>query len=540
MGGVEKIKKGTVGMSLSVKFCGAAQSVTGSCLLFETPKARFLVDCGMFQGAKTLKALNYRAFPFSPRQLDFVLLTHAHIDHSGLIPKLIGDGFRGPVFATKPTVDLCGCMLRDSGFIQEMEVATLNRRNAMRGRPEVEPIYTAADAENAMSAFRAVPYEQWIEPAQGVRARFWNAGHILGSSSIEIEIDDARAPLRVLVSGDLGPDAKLFHEDPRAPKGFDYVICEATYGDTERPRITIEGRRAKLADIAKRAHAAGGPLIVPAFAVERAQELIVDLVTLMNEGAAPPAPIFLDSPLAIRATEIFVEHSAALTEAPDFRALMRSPHLRMAETVAESKAIHRIKGFHVVVAASGMCDAGRIRHHLRHWLWNVRATVLLVGYQAQGTLGRLLQDGASAVRIWGEEVRVGARIEILDDYSAHADREETARWLAARGPVTRGVFFIHGEPPALQAMAARVTQDGIAAELIAVPSLDETYELQGARSKLLAGRAPRLLSDQVVRLDWHNDLSQLLLDIRDRLDAEADDRRRAVVLRRLRRALEEE
>ncbi|MBM3655320.1 MAG: MBL fold metallo-hydrolase, partial [Alphaproteobacteria bacterium] len=281
-------------MSISVKFCGAAQSVTGSCLLFETPTARFLVDCGMFQGAKTLKALNYRAFPFSPRQLDFVLLTHAHIDHSGLVPKLIGDGFAGPVFATRPTVDLCDCMLPDSGFIQEMEVATLNRRNAMRGRPEVEPIYTAADAENAMSAFRAISYGQWIEPAQGVRARFWNAGHILGSSSIEIEIDDARAPLRILVSGDLGPDAKLFHEDPDAPRNFDYVICEATYGDKERPRITVESRRAKLADIAKRTHAAGGPLIVPAFAVERAQELIVDLVTLMNEGAAPSAPIFLD------------------------------------------------------------------------------------------------------------------------------------------------------------------------------------------------------------------------------------------------------
>lgn len=527
-------------MSVSVKFCGAAGSVTGACLLFETPTARFLVDCGMFQGAKTLKALNYRAFPFSSRQLDFMLLTHAHIDHSGLIPKLIGDGFAGPVYATRPTVDLCGCMLPDSGYIQEMEVATLNRRNAMRGRPEVEPIYTAADAESAMSAFRSVPYEKWIDPCSGIRARFWNAGHILGSSSIEIEIYDSRAPLRILVSGDLGPDAKLLHDDPDAPERFDYVICEATYGDRERPRITIEGRRSKLADIAKRTHAAGGALIVPAFAVERAQELIADLVTLMNEGAVPPAPIFLDSPLAIRATDVFVKHAEELTQSLDFRALMRSPYVRMAESVDESKAIHRIKGFHVVVAASGMCDAGRIRHHLRHWLWNARATVLLVGYQAQGTLGRLLRDGAPSVRILGDEIRVGARIEILDDYSAHADREETARWLAARGPIKRGVFFIHGEPPALQAMAGRVARDGIAAGLIAVPSLDDIYELQGVRSHLIMGRAPRLLPEQVVRLDWHNDLSRLLLDIRERLDAEADDRRRAVVLRRLRRALEEE
>ncbi|PPD09693.1 MAG: MBL fold metallo-hydrolase [Methylocystis sp.] len=527
-------------MGVSLKFCGAAGSVTGACLLFETPRARFLVDCGMFQGAKTLKALNYREFPFSPRRIDFTLLTHAHIDHSGLVPKLMGDGFAGPVFATRPTVDLCGCMLPDSGYIQEMEVATLNRRNAMRGRSAVEPIYTAADAEQSMSAFRAIPYEKWIEPCSGVRVRFWNAGHILGSASIEIEIDDAGGPLRILVSGDLGPDAKLLHDDPEAPEKFDYVICEATYGDRERPRVTIEGRRRKLADIANRAHAAGGALIIPAFAVERAQELIADLVTLMNDGAVPPAPIFLDSPLAIRATDVFVKHAAELTETLDFRALMRSPFLRPAESVDESKAIHRIKGFHVVVAASGMCDAGRIRHHLRHWLWNARATVLLVGYQAQGTLGRLLRDGASSVRILGDEVRVGARIVPLDEYSAHADREETARWLAARGPIKRGIFFIHGEPSALQAMAARVEQDGMATESIVVPSLDDAYELQGARSLIIAGGEPRLVEEQVVRLDWHNDLSRLLLDIRDRLDAEADDRRRAVVLRRLRRALEEE
>jgi metallo-beta-lactamase family protein len=216
----------------------------------------------------------------------------------------------------------------------------------------------------------------------------------------------------------------------KRPGKFDYVICEATYGDRERPRVTIEARRRKLADIANRAHAAGGALIIPAFAVERAQELIADLVTLMNEGAVPTAPIFLDSPLAIRATEVFVKHAAELTETLDFRALMRSPFIRPAESVDESKAIHRIKGFHVVVAASGMCDAGRIRHHLRHWLWNARATVLLVGYQAQGTLGRLLRDGATSVRILGDEVRVGARIETLDDYSAHAGDK---RLLSRRG-----------------------------------------------------------------------------------------------------------
>ena len=299
-------------MSVTLRFCGAARTVTGSCHLFETPAGRLLVDCGLFQGPKTLKELNYGKFPFDPSGIDAVLLTHAHIDHSGLIPKLTSGGFRGPVFATHGTIDLCSFMLPDAGSIQESEVMTLNRRNAARGRPLVKPIYTQRDALAALDAFRSVEYETWVEVMPGVRARYWNAGHLLGSASIEIEFAGeglSGKPLRVLASGDLGPDAKLLQPDPEAPTGLDYVICESTYGDEDRPPVTRESRRGHLAAEVRAAHAAGGALLIPAFAVERTQELLVDLIDLMERGDIPAAPIFLDSPLAIRATEVFRQHA---------------------------------------------------------------------------------------------------------------------------------------------------------------------------------------------------------------------------------------
>ena len=295
-------------MTVTVRFCGAARTVTGSCYLFQSPNGRLLVDCGLFQGSKTLKALNYGAFPFRPADIDAVLLTHAHIDHSGLLPKLIRDGFRGRIMATRGTIDLCSYLLPDAGSIQESEVATLNRRNTARGRSEVSPIYTKADAIASLDAFRPIDYEAWFQAMRGVRARYWNAGHLLGSASIELEFADedaSKPPLRVLVSGDIGPDAKLLQPDPEAPSGFDYVIVESTYGDRDRPATTPQARRQRLAAEVREAYAAKGAMLIPAFAVERTQELIVDLVDLMERGDVPTAPIFLDSPLAIHATEVF-------------------------------------------------------------------------------------------------------------------------------------------------------------------------------------------------------------------------------------------
>jgi len=529
-------------MSVTIRFCGAARTVTGSCHLFETNFGRFLVDCGLFQGQKTLKQLNYGTFPFSPRDVDAVLLTHAHIDHSGLLPKLVRNGFTGRILATRGTIDLCSYMLPDAGSIQESEVAALNRRNAARGRAEVAPIYTQADAIAAMQSFRPVDYEKWVDVIPGVRARYWNAGHLLGSASIEIEVaDDASPkPLRILASGDIGPDAKLLQPDPDAPAGFDHVISESTYGDRERPPITSEARRARLAAEVREAAARKGALLIPAFAVERTQELIVDLVDLMERGEAPSAPIFLDSPLAIHATEVFRKHADSLEPIVDVRRLLSSAQLRFTETVDESKSIAKLTGFHIVIAASGMCDAGRIRHHLRNWLWNARATVLLVGFQAQGTLGRFLADGAKAVRIQGNEIKVAAHIRSIDDYSGHADGSELARWIAARRPIERGLFLVHGEERAIAGLAERVCERIIPAAKVFQPVLDDIYDLSAAvPMPRIAGHRRRLAPEAVVALDWHNDMSKLVLDINDRVEAAADDRARSIIVRRLRRALEE-
>ncbi|MDI1267264.1 MAG: MBL fold metallo-hydrolase [bacterium] len=528
-------------MSVTVRFFGAARTVTGSCYLFETGAGRFLVDCGLFQGPKTLKELNYRPFPFRAADIDAVLLTHAHIDHSGLLPKLVRDGFAGRILATRGTIDLCSYMLPDAGSIQESEVVTLNRRNAARGRAEVSPIYTQADAIATLQSFTAVDYEKWVDVFAGVRARYWNAGHLLGSASIEIEFADAaQRPLRILCSGDIGPDAKLLQPDPEAPAGFDYVISESTYGDRERAPITNDARRARLAAEVRESASHKGALLIPAFAVERTQELIVDLVGLMERGEVPAAPIFLDSPLAIRATEVFRKHASSLDPAIDVRRLLNSPQLRFTETVEESKAIARLTGFHIIIAASGMCDAGRIRHHLRNWLWNARATVLLTGFQAQGTLGRFLADGAKAVRIQGNEIKVAARIRNIEDYSGHADGSELARWIAARRPVQRGVFLVHGEEPAIAGLAERIADRIIPAARVFQPLLDDAYELTGPAPAIVDGsHRRRITPEAVVRLDWHNDMSKLILDINERIEAAADDRARGVLIRKLRRALNE-
>lgn len=529
-------------MSVSVRFCGAARTVTGSSYLFQTGRGSFLVDCGLFQGQKTLKELNYGAFPFRPADIDAVLLTHAHIDHSGLLPKLVRGGFEGPILATRGTIDLCSYMLPDAGSIQESEVAALNRRNAARGRKDVTPIYTQADAIASLQSFRPVAYESWVEVIPGVRARYWNAGHLLGSASIELEFAAANGarPLRVLVSGDVGPEAKLLQPDPEAPSDLDYVISESTYGDRVRAVTTPEQRRQHLASEVRDAAAAKGALLIPAFAVERTQELIVDLVDLMERGEVPAAPIFLDSPLAIHATEVFREHAASLDPSVDVGRLLNSPHLKFTETVDESKAIMRLTGFHIIIAASGMCDAGRIRHHLKRWLWNERATVLLAGYQANGTLGRFLQNGTKAVRIQGEEIRVAARIRMIDEYSGHADAAGMVSWIAARRPIARGLFLVHGEQDAIAGLAERVSERIIPAAKIYQPVLDDIYELSTAEPRVLdVDHRRRLTPEAVTQLDWHNEMSELMLDINDRIGAAADDRARGVIIRRLRRALAE-
>ncbi|PLL13367.1 MBL fold metallo-hydrolase [Tabrizicola sp. TH137] len=520
-----------------LSFHGAARGVTGSCFRLHTGQGTILVDCGMFQGSKTEKALNYRPFPFEAERIDAVILTHAHIDHSGLLPKLVKDGFTGPIHATAATVDLCGVMLPDSAHIQETEVEMLNRRTRRRGGEEVVPIYDSQDAARTLEQFRSHDLDEWVEVLPGLRARFWNAGHLLGSASVEVEIADP--PLRVLFSGDIGPDTKLLQPDPEGPSGVDYVICESTYGDVDRIDASAPARRATLRAEVTAAWREDGVLLIPTFAVERAQELIADLTTMMMAGDIPFCPIHVDSPLAGKATAIFRRHAAELENGRALVAGLQDHHLRFTETVEQSRALASARGFHIILAASGMCEAGRIRHHLKNWLWKEEATLLLVGFQAEGTLGRLLQDGVHEVRIQGEAFPVRARVRSIDLYSGHADGPELAAWLGERLPIRAGLFLTHGEEEAMAGLAARVS-GLVQAERLVIPALDESFDLTPDGVIRRASEVPpRLAPDQVARLDWHNDVSRLMLDIDDALRATPDDRARGVLIRRLRRALEE-
>jgi metallo-beta-lactamase family protein len=394
-----------------------------------------------------------------------------------------------------------------------------------------------------MAAFRTPDYGKWTTPVEGVRARWWNAGHMLGSASIELEFAGAARPMRVLVSGDVGSDLGPLHAEPEGPSGgLDHLIVESTYGDEDRPAIAPETRRDALAKLVRRAAKRAGALLIPIFAVERAQEVVMDLVTLMRAGQVPQAAINLDSPLAQRATGVFQKHVATLEQHEAMRAALADPLLHHVEDWEESRRLTQEDGFQIVLAGSGMCEAGRIRQHLKARLWDAQTTVALVGFQAAGTLGRLLHDGAKRVRIQGEPISVGARIAMIEGYSGHADGPELGRWIQARGPVAGGVFLVHGEEDALIGLAKRVLGRAIVPEeAIIRPTLDERFVLspgavpvRGAEDGRRRGEA----AERIGQPDWHNQRAALLLQIEEALEQAGDDRTRAALLDRLRLALD--
>lgn len=526
---------------MRLHFHGACRTVTGSCFLIEAGGRKVLVDCGMVQGSKTERELNYRDFPFSATSIDAMILTHAHIDHSGLVPKLSKHGFGGPIYATAATVDLCSIMLPDSGHIQEMEVHQLNRRNIQRGRKEVEAIYTAEDAQACLTQFRPVSYCEWIQITDTVRARFWNAGHLLGSASVEVEISENGSPkdmTRLLFSGDIGPDYKLLEDEPEAPTEIDHLICESTYGDTDRQEVTEESRRKTLLGIITSAQHRKGALLIPSFAVERTQELLVDIVALIEQGAMPSCPIFIDSPLATKASAIFAKHAHEFKNGAALVRAINSPSVRFTETADQSKAISKISGFHIIISASGMCEAGRIRHHLKDWLWRTDGTILLVGYQANGTLGRILQDGAHRVRMMGSEIEVKAHIAMMDVYSGHADAPELLRWVKLRKSIKGSIFLVHGEETAFNTMAEALKQ-AMPKVPVLIPNLDDVFDLKDGAGTLVQSATPaRLMPEHLGRIDWNNDLSRLILDLNEAVAKLPDAKSRNKMIRRLRRALE--
>ena len=523
----------------TLSFFGAAGTVTGSCTYLDTGSNACLIDCGLFQGNKSVRDLNDQPFPFDPKAVQFLLLTHAHTDHSGLLPKLVRDGFDGPIYATEATVDLLEFMLRDSAKIQESNAERQNRWRRRRGKPEEPPLFTMEHAEKALERLETVVYGNWIEPAPEFHARFWNAGHILGSASIEIKYPEAATGqlMRLLFSGDIGPDEKTFHPEPDGERGFDYVVCESTYGDRERADYTLAGRREALRKELTEGLARGGNIVIPCFAVERSQELLHDIGALLAQGELPNTIVFLDSPLAGKVTEVFVKYAGMLDdiEVPEDK-LFRDSRFRITQSVEESKQINRINGGAIIISASGMADAGRIQHHLRNNITRGEATVLFVGYQAQGTLGQIIQSGADEVRIHGKEYKVRAAIRSIGNYSAHADQSELVDWIVERGPIVGGLFLNHGDDDARGVLREVLSERGLDPERIWLPQFDESFDLT-AGTAASKGRAPARIDPEAFHRDWYNDYAAFLIELGGRLEQETDPAKRRDILKRLNAAL---
>jgi len=437
---------------MKLTFIGAAQEVTGSCFLVETDGLRFLVDCGMFQGGRETRERNLVAWPFEPREIDFVLLTHAHIDHSGLLPRLCALGFRGPVFTTTATVDLLSVMLLDSAFIQEGEWARAERR---RGRKDGRagavspPLYTVAQAEASLEQLKGVAYDEETRPHASVRCRFRDAGHILGSAIVEVWVTEAGRTRKLVFSGDIGQPGRPIVRDPTPIDDADVLLVESTYGNRlHRPLDkTTDELVTVIEDTLRRRK---GNIIIPAFALGRTQELLHLLVDLCRQGRLPRLQVFVDSPMANKVTEITWQHKEFLDDETRALLSLRKSHpewmdLRFTRSVDESMALNRIKAGAIIISASGMCDAGRIKHHLRHHLGRPECAIVIIGYQAVGTLGRRLVDGEKNVRIFGEEIAVRAGIHTIGGLSAHADQAALLGWLGGFTRAPARTFVVHGE-----------------------------------------------------------------------------------------------
>lgn len=445
---------------MKVKLMGAARTVTGSCYIFETEGTRFAVDCGLHQGGAANEKRNWDIDLYQPGTIDFVIITHAHIDHSGLLPRLVAHGFRGPVYATAPTLDLLRIMLLDSAHIQEMEAQWKSKKRLRYGGVAVAALYTKDDVEKTYALFKEINYDKPWQPIPGVQAVLRDAGHILGAAFLELNVREGGMETKVVISGDLGRPAQLLVNDPTHVEQADYLFLESTYG--QRNHKNEDDSLDELAEAVAYSYERGEKMIVPAFAVARTQEIIYSLYLLSKQGRLPSdMPIFVDSPLAIKATQLFRKYQgyldgetkAILGQGEDPLAL---PQLKFTEKTEESVKINEYRGSAIVISASGMADAGRIKHHLRHNLWRPGASIVFVGFQAGGSVGRKIIDGVKKINILGEEVAVKARIFTIGGFSGHAGQDQLLGWLGHFRSPGMQVILVHGEYGAQQNLAALV------------------------------------------------------------------------------------
>ncbi|RQD59744.1 MBL fold metallo-hydrolase RNA specificity domain-containing protein [Desulfonatronovibrio magnus] len=435
---------------MKVRFLGAARGVTGSCYMMEVQGKRFAVDCGLHQGNSEIEKRNWNIDLYDPASISFIMITHAHIDHCGLLPRLVQKGFKGKVYATPPTVDLLEIMLTDSAFIQEMEAEWKSKKLSRHGKPGVMPLYKSGDVFKAMKLVHPVEYNEEFSPCNGVHVLYKDAGHILGSSIIEIRIQEENDKrVKLVFSGDLGRPNQLLVRNPSYSEVADFLFMESTYGN--RDHKNEDQSRDELLEAVNYSYNEGQKVIIPAFALERTQEVLYSFYLLHKEGRLPEdMPIFLDSPLAIRATQIFSKHYSYFDSKTRgfFKAgedPLKLPNLKLMETASQSMSINTYKGPAIIISASGMANAGRVKHHLRHNIWKKGASIVFVGFQAKGTPGRKIVDGAKTIKILGEELAVKARVFTINGFSAHAGQSHILDWLSHFQNHGMKVFLMHGE-----------------------------------------------------------------------------------------------
>ena len=474
---------------MKVTFCGATKTVTGSNFLVEGAGKKFLVDCGLYQGGAKDEIKNEEPFPYDINEIDFMLLTHAHIDHSGRIPKLYKEGYRNPIYATNATCDLCAIMLPDSVHIQETETEWKNRKRIRRGEEELVPIYDAETAAKSLELFKGEPYNQIIELDDDIHVRFNDAGHMLGSSTIEIWIRENGENKKIVFSGDLGNNDIPLLAEPTMIQDADFLVMESTYGN--RLHIKNENKAKTFINIVTDTIKNGGTVVIPSFAVGRTQEILYELNKIKDSEDDSPeferkyrllmnTPVYVDSPLAISATEVFKENMDLFDE--ETQELIKRgdnplefPGLKFTQTVEESKALNESDESAIIISASGMCEVGRIKHHLKHNIWNPKNTILVVGYQAPGTLGRKIVDGAKTVKIFGEEVAVNARVEYIEGYSGHADQAGLLHFVDSFVKKPNHIFLVHGEEESQKVLRDKINENFDLP--VSIPDYCESFDL---------------------------------------------------------------